>query len=274
MTLLDRAFVRAFDRRPHISPNSERVREDVAEVPAVPWSGRPRPDEGVLTTPAEEQPTTDPLNIAWRWPAKSQSVLAATRGGFERLAEQLVEVARAKDLRSIGFVSPGRGHGRTTTLLALTQVLVECQSSHVMLVDADFGHPEIAMQLGATPSAGLWEVACGNVRLNDAILDLVPERLGLLAECRAGHVGQWHSGLYPAALRGLAECRQRCEMVLIDAGPLGPLSWSAEWNRDVVDAVVCVASTRPDRPAVSDGEMVSRLVSAGIEYLGQIETFV
>jgi hypothetical protein len=130
------------------------------------------------------------------------------------------------------------------------------------------------MQLGATPSAGLWEVACGNVRLNDAMLELVPERLGLLAECRAGHVGQWHSGLYPAALRALAECRQRCEMVLIDAGPLGPLSWSAEWNRDVVDAVVCVASTRSDRPAVSDGEMVSRLVATGIEYLGQIETFV
>ncbi|MBI5760393.1 MAG: hypothetical protein HZA46_17900 [Planctomycetales bacterium] len=274
MTLLDRAFVRAFDRRPHINPNSERLREDVAEVPVKPWSGRPRPDEGIRTTPTEVQRTTVPLNIAWRWPAKSQSVLVATRDGFERLAEQLVEITRAKNLRSIGFVSPGRGQGRTTTLLSLTQVLVECQSAHVLLVDADFGHPEIAMQLGATPSAGLWEVACGDARLDEAIVDLAPERLRLLAECQAGHVGQWHSGLDPVALRTLAECRQHCELMLIDAGPLGPLSWSAEWTRDVVDAVVSIGSTRPDRPGVSNRELVSRLVSVGIEYLGQIETFV
>jgi Mrp family chromosome partitioning ATPase len=274
MTLLDRAFVKAFDRRPHFSPLPQLVREDLVAVPTAPWSGRPRPDEGVRTTPTEEQPTTVPLNIAWRWPTKSQSVLAATRDGFERLAEQLVEITRAKDLRSIGFVSPGRGHGRTTTMLALTEILVACQSAQVLLVDADFGHPEIAMQLSATPSAGLWEMACGDARLDEAVVELVPKRLGLLAECRAGHVGQWHSGLYPAALRALAECRQRCELVLIDAGPLGPLSWSAEWNRDVVDAVVSIGSTRPDRPGVSDRELVSRLVSAGIEYLGQIETFV
>ena len=267
MTLLDRAFVKAFDRRPHISPLPERVRDDFVAVPVEPAPQR-------LATTIGETSLKVHVDIAWRWPAKSQSVLAATRDGFERLAEQLVEIARAKDLRSIGFVSPGRGHGRTTTLLALTQVLVECQSAHVVLIDADFGHPEIAMQLGAIPSAGLWDVARGDSRLDEAIVELIPERLGLLAECRTGHVGQWHSGLYPVALRALAECRQRCDMVLIDAGPLGPLSWSAEWNRDVVDAVVSVASTRPDRTVVSDGELVSRLVSAGIEYLGQIETFV
>lgn len=267
MTMLDRAFVKAFHRRPpgRGGPHSQMMRTEPAALEPLPASEPP-----IVEQPA----TTIHIGSDWNWPAKSQAVLNGTRRGFQRLAEQLVDVANKRNLRSIGFVSPGRGHGRTITLLALTQVLFEVHSPRVLLVDADVGHPEIAMQLGVAPPAGLFDVACGDATLDDAVVELIPGRLGLLAECGSGHLGLWNSERYPAALTVLEMYRQQFDLLLVDVGPWGPMNWSTMWYRGAIDAVVCVASTASDRRQLTDGELASQLTPAAIEYLGRIETSV
>jgi Mrp family chromosome partitioning ATPase len=265
MSLLDRAFVKAFDRRPVGIPHARLVRADLV-VPS------PLPEP--VSADVEPRPIPVRLESNWTWPAKSRAVLNATRVGFERLAEQLVEVARARSVRSVGFMSPSRGHGRTTTLLALAQVLVEIESAGVLLVDADVGHPEIASLLEVAPPAGLFDAACGDAALDDAVLELLPDRLSLLAECGSSMVGQWTSERYPAALTVLEMLRPRFDLTLVDVGPWTPMNWSSVWYRGAIDAVVCVASTRSERRAMSDGELVSQLAPVAIEYLGRIETSV
>jgi hypothetical protein len=270
MSKLDRAFVKAFDRRPPGGPHAPLARPEIESAPPVAVE-----QQIVIDPPVVEQSQIAiHRSLKWNWPRKSQAVMNATRRGFERLAGQLVDVAHERSLRSIGFVSPGRGHGRTTTLLALTQVLVEVHSPCVLLVDADVGHPEIASQLGVAPACGLFDVACGDATLEDAIVEMVPGRLGLLAECGSGHVGLWNSERYPAALTVLEMYRPQFGLVLVDVGPWGPMNWSSVWYRGAIDAVVCVASTRPDRQQMTDGQLVSQLVPAAIEYLGRIETSV
>lgn len=265
MTVLDRAFVKAFHSRPHFhsEPSVARSEDGTVSIPIA----------SELVSIQRAEPSV-PACSHWNWPVKSRSVLNATREGFERLGAQLVDVVRSRRMKSIGFVSPGRGHGRTTTLLALTQVLVEVESQRVLLVDADFGHPEIALQLGIVPPAGLWEVANGHAPLNAAVLELIPSRFDFLAECGSGQVGLWNSERHPDALAVLEKCRRRCELLLIDAGPLRPLNWIAEWDRDVMDAVVCVASSHLDRDQLTDAELTSRFELVDIEYLGRIETSV
>lgn len=76
----------------------------------------------------------------------------------------------------IGITSAISGEGRTTVAVGLARTLAGDLGGTVLLVEADFDRPSLALQFGIAPVPGLAEVVRGEQRLED-VLRPVPENL-------------------------------------------------------------------------------------------------
>lgn len=76
----------------------------------------------------------------------------------------------------IGVTSAISGEGRTTVAVGLARTLAGDLGSTVLLVEADFDRPSLALQFGIAAAPGLAEVVRGEHRLED-VLRPVPENL-------------------------------------------------------------------------------------------------
>lgn len=209
--------------------------------------------------------------VAWAWPAICDRLLSSTAGpGIRGLASLLCEMLTERRKRSLAFTGPGRGAGRTTLLLTMARLLAEDRQLRVLMIDLDFGNPQLTRLLGIDTEQDLWQGACGNVASAVPLVTLVPDRLSL-APLRDRVSMTELTADRTATLRGLMQkWRNEFDLVLVDGGPWELFGSLLVRDTATVEACVCVSHADRSTSGATDGE---RYRQAGMDFLGFIETF-
>ena len=233
----------------------------VTEMPAVVPPPSPPPSPPVIERPEAQQ---------WKWPEICEQLDQFTGDGFRQLAKHL-QFAAEQGHKSLAFVSSASGAGRTSVLLTLTRIFALEGKSEVLLVDADRRHPQLASLIASRPDTGLREVLHGQLRMEQAVVPMRPGRVSALPLNDKMTDNEWLKLVAPLRVL-LKQARRDFDMILIDAGVLGPeTNLSDCWLRGSVDAVITISRQLTDQRTAHE---VLDWKQIGIESLGVIETFV
>lgn len=218
------------------------------------------------TTPATIQ---RPIAHQWQWPEICEQLDQFTGEGFRQLAKHL-QFAAEQGHKTLAFVSSTPGAGRTSVLLTLTRILALEGRTEALLVDADRRHPQLASLIEDTPTVGLRDVLHGQLRMEQAVIPMNPGRVALLPLNETITDAEWQQLVAPMRVL-LKQARRDYDMILVDAGVLGPETRLADcWLRGAVDAVITISRQLTGKQSEHD---VLDWKQIGIESLGVIETF-
>jgi Mrp family chromosome partitioning ATPase len=128
--------------------------------------------------------------------------------------------------RLIGVAGLRPGDGCTTTLLCLAAAVVG-RDRRVILVDANFRSPQLAIQLGVEPTATWRDVLEHGLSVGEAVIRAQRDRVDLLPLPERGLDGpQLAAGLQTSVTAGVL--RYAYDAVLLDLGAiLAPESFAA-----------------------------------------------
>jgi Mrp family chromosome partitioning ATPase len=225
------------------------------------------------TSRSEEQPQFAP---DWEvdqfvWPEVCQRLLAAEAAYFQHVGERLRE-ATAQHPHVLLIAGCCRGEGRTTLALCLARCAAQA-GVKVALLDADFGHPQLATQLGMETLCSWSDVLRGKAPLHEAAIGSVADQLTLfpLAEDDPVEVQPGDPRLTSLVQRISAQYA----LVVVDIGPL-----SAEQRHPFADDELCPVNAAivvrdmrctTERKALATAQQLER---SGIPAVGIAENFV
>ena len=222
-------------------------------------------------TTAEEAETAEPLAEAeayesaeaplcpafetqrFHWPRKVEVLIAAAGGDFAAFAEELEDRSRA-GRKTLLVTGTERGEGRTTLVLALARLAAN-RGLRTVVVDLDLHSPQVAEQLGIRPELGWDDVQAERLRIDEALIESIDDRVTLLP-LRNGYAN-------PRALAGTGflraatdRLRAEFDVVLLDVGPLGD-------DGDTIDLAAALGGcTLDDALVVRDRRRVTPTTTA------------
>lgn len=255
------SFTRTSEPTPHADNAAAKaptptVGYTVTEMSAV----APPPMPPVIERPVPQQ---------WKWPEICEQLDQFTGEGFRQLAKHL-QFAAEQGHKTLAFVSSAPGAGRTSVLLTLTRILALEGQTDVLLIDADRRHPQLAMLTGIQAQVGLREVLHGQLKMDQAVIPMNPGRVSVLPLNENLTDNEWLKLVAPMRVL-LKQARRDYDMILVDAGVLGPETRLADcWLRGAADAVITISrqlTGKQTEHEVLDWKQI------GIESLGVIETF-
>lgn len=206
------------------------------------------------------------------WPEIVDQLLAAAPAQFRAATNDLIDAAR-RHRKMVAVTAAHRGEGCTAVALALARALAE-QQQHVILVDGHFDAPALSETLGISAQVGWEDALSGDQPLAEALVESLEDRLTVLP-LRQAAADDWRVGV--ARLKSsLDDLRRHCDLVLIDAGPLGRaddrrhlLSWAGPCRVDRALVVRDVRTTTERDTADLD----ERLHGCGIAQWHFVENF-
>jgi Mrp family chromosome partitioning ATPase len=303
--MLDRAFIKAFDRKAEPSmaatfdsrtsawPAGEAYGspgDDPAAAPAL--SIASPPDNGgrveqaqpqavaAQRPPTAEEPTAEaaavilPMGEVFRpafqveqfaWSAGATRLGRAAGIQLDRLADG-VACGLAEGRRVAALAACRRGEGCTTLLLCAARRLAD-RGLKVIMVDADFDTPALGRRLGLLPETGWEDVLAGRLPVGEAVIESHADGLAVLP--LRGPLAADADAL-PTG-QTLATLRKHYDLVLVDLGQLDPVAQSVA--RQGIEAVVLVRNVR-FTPSEDLAGMGDRLATSGIWEAGVAENFV
>jgi Mrp family chromosome partitioning ATPase len=275
MPVLNRALHKAYTRRSMTEPAPIRPLEPAASGG---WAEKLRPPIGTVGS-SPERPTEEPANIPaaeaalqWSWPPIVDQLLSESAGtAVRQLADQLKHQGISRKLRSIAFCGTGRNAGRSSLVLALAKVLATELATRVVLVDADFLHPDLASAISLQPLAELWTPSNGQAPVSTALKQLIPGKLSFVPLAEFISPESLDDGLVAAIHSFWRSLTGACDLVLIDVGPWESRFAPALIDSRAMDACVGVCPFHDPPIQWPDSE---QLRHPGIEWLGVVETFV
>jgi Mrp family chromosome partitioning ATPase len=297
MSTLDRAFIRAYQKQrvipaPHVAFPAKDADALTATAPDAPRMSLP-PMPAVDLPPRAEMAVAPPLApeampkaaqqnpplqaalevVQFDWPETAEGLRLSSADYFDAWSRQF-----AADRNVTWMVaSNARGEGRTTVLLAAAHHLaLLAREAKIVLVDADFKHPQLAMRLGVALEVGWEDVFSGEQPLSEALVESSADHVTLLALRQAVPEEQILAGgaRLMATLRSL---QQNFDFVCIDAGPFAELAEAAQgvlFGREMgIDAALVV---RDVRAASGEENSVTgrRLAQFGIGHWDLVENYV
>ncbi len=181
-----------------------------------------------------------------------ENELAAAEA-FRTLRQNVVVLRRDLDEpRSLLFTSASPAEGKTTCALNTAVALVE-SGQRVLLVDADFRHPNIGEALGAASTTGVVEVLRGEATLERSIV--TPSEFGgrlevLVFTPHGAREGEDAFSVGP--IRALIEAAsdRDVDFVIFDAPPLGLIADALPIATVVDDVFITVMRGRSSLPAL------------------------
>ncbi len=241
--------------RPHVGvrPPHAKFAEAPRRAPsaradsAVSPTSSSQPAVSVLDATVSPRPVILPISgpsPIWRpvfevanftWPELTDVLLDAAGAQFRAAASDLAEACR-RHRKLVSVTAARRGEGCTIIALALAKALAD-QQQRVILVDAHFEAPGLADNLGLSVQVGLEDALTGEKPLVEALVESLEDRVVVLP-LRQSATADWRLSI--ARLKSsLDELRRHCDVVLIDAGPVGDtsdrrrlLSWAAPCRVD------------------------------------------
>jgi capsular exopolysaccharide synthesis family protein len=140
-----------------------------------------------------------------------------------RTLRHIVEQAhRTADVRILAVSAPATGDGKTTTAINLAGALAQAPDAEVLLMDADFRHPAIAISLGLGHAnlPGLVEATLDPaLSLGHVVRRLSPFNLSVLAAGRPP-MSPYELLQSPRLAELLDQARREYDYVVVDTPPL------------------------------------------------------
>jgi capsular exopolysaccharide synthesis family protein len=170
-----------------------------------------------------------------------------------RAVRLAIETAhRERGTRVVAVASPGRGDGKTITVLNLAGALAQDSGARVVLVEADLRHPSVSRYLGLPAGRGLSSYLPDATMALDAVLQR-PSSIAFTV-ITAGTASSMPYELLksPRLAALITELRQQFDYVLVDTPPALP-NPDVGILRDLVDGfVLVVRANRTPRETLSD----------------------
>jgi Mrp family chromosome partitioning ATPase len=208
---------------------------------------------------------------AFRWPSVCRAAWQRSATDYERVAD-LIRKQSTGGRRLIGVAGLRPGDGCTTTLLCLAAAMASSER-RVILIDANFTSPQLAIQLGIEPTAAWQDVLEHGLSVAQAVIRAERDCVDLLPlDARRFGGPQLAAGLQTSITAGVL--RYAYDVVLLDLGAiLAPASFAATVHlleNMQIDGALLVADRR--RSDKSDLAMAADLLNEhGCEPLGIIE---
>lgn len=159
---------------------------------------------------------------------------------------------RERGTRVVAVSSPGRGEGRTITAINLAGALAQAPDARVVLVEADLRHPSVARYLGLASGRGLSGYLLDGTTTLDAVLQRPTSIAFSVLPAGAASSMPYELLKSPRLAALIAELRQRCDYVLLDAPSALPFP-DVGILRELVDGfVVVVRANRTPREQLHD----------------------
>ena len=176
---------------------------------------------------------------------------------FSRFTEAVRAIKVAADTfelnnsnKVIGVTSSAPNEGKSTVAASLAQLIAHGGSS-VVLVDADMRNPLLSQQLAPRAKAGLIEVICADVALNEVLWTDSMQKLAFLPTILKRRVAHTSELLGSAASKMLIDAlSEHYDYVIVDLPPLAPIvdvrattnfinsyAYVIEWGRTKIDVV-------------------------------------
>jgi Mrp family chromosome partitioning ATPase len=207
------------------------------------------------------------------WPETVETLRLSSVDYFDAWSEQF------SDQRGVTILaaSDARGAGRTTVLLAAARHLsLSRPEAKIVLVDADFRHPELAARLGVALEIGWEDVFSGSQPLAEALVESNADRVTLLP--LAAELDEERLLAGAERLReSLSSLQRSFDFVCIDAGPLADAACAADLaafgKETKIDAALIVRDMR--RGGDEDHSAIGRrLAQLGVRHWDLVENFV
>jgi Mrp family chromosome partitioning ATPase len=254
-------------------PLSSFVNRKVADHPHADRSHVDQAHSIPKAAPALAQSEFNPQTTiaAFRWPSVCRAVWQRSALEYQRVAELLL-TASTKQKRLVGVTGLRPGDGCTTTLLCLAAA-VAGRDRRVLLLDANFHSPQLAVQLGVAPDTGWQDVLAHGIDLEEAVIRAQGDRVDLLPlDVHNLAAAELVLSLQPSITAGVL--RHAYDVVLMDLGAiLAPSSFATAVHllRNMrIDSALLVADRRHSDQ--SDLSMASELLKEnGCEPIGIIE---
>jgi Mrp family chromosome partitioning ATPase len=189
------------------------------DLPPSPESEPPVPLPVQPSLEAPDEPSAGCPDVSSDAPAPSPAPEPPCPGPYQRLAAGILAQLTPGRGAVLMFTSPCDGRATAAVLAQLAPALAERTAGGVLLVDADFQHPQIAGQFGADAAAGLCEALSGKAGWSDAVRPTAVPRLHVLPGGPLA-AGQDGTGESPDLGRLLRELAPHYALVLVAAGPL------------------------------------------------------
>ncbi len=252
------------------APSTYSARSAVASTPSV--------ADTVATAQEPDETPWRPLLQVDRvvWPSIHDRLQTTAAAALEQMTEGLLSICTSGS-KVLGLASCASGEGVTTLLLAAARKLLS-QGRKVVLVDANWGNPQLAQSLGLLPQIGWEETLCGGLPLEEVVIETLADGMAVLPvrEPSASAITQEQIA---ASFDILA---REFNVVLVDLGPLaededeGTSSPEGIPLRDVaaqMDAVILVQNVRVTTPNQL-AEVQQRLAASNLRCAGTIQNFV
>ena len=177
---------------------------------------------------------------------------------FRQLRTNLQFVDVDRKPRSIVVTSSVPQEGKSTTTCNLALALTQA-GLRVILVEADLRRPRLASYLGLENAIGLTDALVGRAELDDLLQPWGDGRLQVLA---SGPTPPNPSELLGSQQMAelLADLESRCDLVLLDAPPLLPVTDAAVLSSHASGAIVVIRSGRTTREQAVRAVQILRAV--------------
>ncbi|HEX3728104.1 MAG TPA: hypothetical protein VHV08_17755 [Pirellulales bacterium] len=298
MTKLDRAFIKAYTEPPAVTlPRPRKVEQAMIAHDARLHAGgeqiaRPRARVAPQTSPGHvgRSEAMAPLSTfaapakleeSFRaslevdrldWPAACQQLVARAAVAWDRFIAQLCAELTTLN-KCVAFVSSRRGEGRTTVALATASRLA-AQGLRTLIVDADFGHADLAAACGVSPPVGWGEMIEGDLPLGEALITAVEDGVTLMPWRGPGGRLAHRSARLRAAT-SFRLLKEYYDVIIVDAMPLA--SSTTDFAHLLEALGQCGSYVVCDKRATSAQQLLGlcgRLEQVGVKVSGIIENFV
>jgi len=181
---------------------------------------------------------------------------------FRQLRTNLQFVDVDRKPRSIVVTSSVPSEGKSTTTCNLAIALTQA-GLRVILVEADLRRPRLAGYLGLEGAVGLTDALVGRADLDDLLQSWGDGNLQVLA---SGPTPPNPSELLGSEQMGelLEDLESRCDLVLLDAPPLLPVTDAAVLTAHASGAIVVIRSGRTTREQATRAVEILRGVDAHV----------
>lgn len=185
-------------------------------------------------------------NVGSRLPVRDSPATAAAEG-FRFAAAAIEEAMRARDARTVMFVSSTVGHGKSTCIV--NTAMADARRGHsVLLMDCDFGTQDAArLALGAesVTRAGLVDVVEDGIEFDNALTNLSLGQQTSLSLLGQGTRPASASNLGVESREILTRARQDFDVVFVDGPPLLQVAYASTLANQVEALVVVVSHATP-----------------------------
>ena len=199
-----------------------------------------------------------------------------------KLALDLVN--RTRSSRVIGFTSTLPNEGKSTTALAVGQ-LIACNGAPVIVVDCDLRNPSLTRSVAPDATAGIVELVAGEASLEDVVWRDPSTQLAFLPAIPHAGPPDPPTILTSVELKRIFdELRKRYQFVIVDLSPLAPVIdvcattelidsyvLVIEWGRTNTDVVQHALRAAPE---VSESILGAVLNKANIKQLASYDPYL